>query len=248
MITIKSPEDFAKMRVAGQVVAEVHERVKEASRPGVRLVELEKLAADIIEKRSCRPSFFNYHGYPATICLSPNNVIVHGIPDRRVLREGDILALDVGAIFEGWHGDAAISFGIGEISEEAQALLDATEHAMWAGIEQCRPGRRLGDIGHAVESVADEGGYGVVREYTGHGIGRQMHEEPQVLNYGDPGTGLKLKEGMAICIEPMLNLGEGTTRLLKDGWSVVTADGSLSAHFEHTIAITADGPEVLTVP
>ncbi len=248
MITIKSSEDFAKMRVAGRVVAEVHTKVREAASPGTRLIDLDKLAAEIIEKRGCLPSFLNYHGYPATICLSPNNVIVHGIPDRRVLREGDILALDVGTIFEGWHGDAAISFGIGKISEEAQALLEATERAMWAGVEQSRPGRRLGDIGHAVESVAHEGGYGVVREYTGHGIGRQMHEEPQVLNYGDPGTGLKLKEGMAICIEPMLNIGEGATRVLKDGWSVVTADGSLSAHFEHTIAIMADGPQVLTVP
>ncbi len=248
MITIKSPEEFAKMRAAGKVVAEVHDRVREAALPGVRLVELDGLAAGIIEKRGCLPSFLNYRGYPATICLSPNNVIVHGIPDRRALKEGDILAVDVGTIFEGWHADAAISFGIGEISKEAQELLDATERALWAGIEQCRPGRRLGDIGHAVESVANEAGYGVVREYTGHGIGRQMHEEPQVLNYGEPGSGLKLKEGMAICIEPMFNFGDGATRLLRDGWSVVTADGSLSAHFEHAIAITAEGPEVLTVP
>jgi methionyl aminopeptidase len=248
MITIKNPEEFGKMRAAGRVVAEVHTRVREAARPGVKLVELDALAAEIIEKRDCLPSFLNYHGYPATVCLSPNNVIVHGIPDRRVLKEGDILALDVGTIFEGWHADAAISFGVGEISKEAQGLLDATERALQAGIDQSWAGRRLGDIGHAVESVANEAGYGVVREYTGHGIGRQMHEEPQVLNYGEPGSGLKLKEGMAICIEPMFNLGGGATRVLKDGWSVVTADGSLSAHFEHTISITADGPEVLTVP
>jgi methionyl aminopeptidase len=180
------------------------------------------------------------------VCLSPNDVIVHGIPDDRRLEEGDILSLDAGAIVEGWHADAALTFGIGEISDEATRLIEVTEQSMWAGIRETKPGARLGDIGAAIQAVGDDAGYGVVREYTGHGIGRQMHEEPQVLNYGTPGKGMRLRKGMAICIEPMFNLGSRETRVLEDEWSVVTADGSLSAHWEHTIAITPDGPEVLT--
>jgi len=248
MITFKGPAEFAKMRRAGRVVAEVLTKVREAARPGVELAGLDSLAAGIVAERGCLPSFLNYHGYPAHICLSPNETIVHGIPDERRLREGDILSVDMGAIFEGWHGDAAVTFAIGEISAEAQRLLEATEKALWAGLEQCRDGRRLGDVGHAIWAVGDAAGLGVVQEYTGHGIGRQMHEEPTVLNYGDPGRGLRLKRGMAVCIEPMFNLGGRQTRLLDDGWTVVTADGSLSAHFEHTVAITAEGPEVLTLP
>ena len=248
MITFKGPAEFARMRRAGRVVAEVLTKVTEAARPGVSLLSLDRLAAGILAERGCLPSFLNYHGYPAHICLSLNETIVHGIPDGRALREGDVLAVDVGAIFEGWHGDAATTFGIGEISAEARRLLEVTERGLWAGIEQCRDGRRLGDVGHAISSVAAAAGFGVVREYTGHGIGRQMHEEPQVLNYGEPGKGLRLKRGMAVCIEPMFNLGGRQTKVLEDGWTVVTADGSLSAHFEHTVAITAHGPEVLTLP
>ncbi|MBP1632649.1 MAG: type methionyl aminopeptidase [Acidobacteria bacterium] len=248
MITFKGPAEFARMRRAGRVVAEVLTKVTEAARPGVSLLTLDRLAAGIIAERGCLPSFLNYHGYPAHICLSLNETIVHGIPDGRALREGDVLAVDVGAIFEGWHGDAATTFGIGEISAEARRLLEVTERGLWAGIEQCRDGRRLGDVGHAISSVAAAAGFGVVREYTGHGIGRQMHEEPQVLNYGEPGKGLRLKRGMAVCIEPMFNLGGHQTKVLEDGWTVVTADGSLSAHFEHTVAITHRGPEVLTLP
>jgi methionyl aminopeptidase len=248
MITFKGPAEFARMRRAGQVVAEVLAKVREAARPGVDLLSLDHLAARIVEERGCLPSFLDYHGYPAHICLSVNDTIVHGIPDRRVLREGDLLSVDMGAIFEGWHGDAATCFGIGEISPEAQRLLEVTERGLWAGIEQCRDGRRLGDIGHAISTVGEGAGYGVVQEYTGHGIGRQMHEEPQVLNYGQPGKGMRLKRGMAVCIEPMFNLGDRHTRVLDDGWSVVTADGSLSAHFEHTVAITSGDPEVLTLP
>jgi len=246
MITIKTSEDFAKMARAGRVVAEVHAKVRDAARPGVTLISLDRLAAEIIRERDCTPSFLNYHGYPAHVCLSPNEVIVHGIPDGRRLEDGDLLSLDAGAIFEGWHADAAITFAVGEVASETRALIDTTERAMWAGIEQVRAGKRLGDIGHAVESVGRAAGYGVVREYTGHGIGRQMHEEPQVLNYGTPGKGMKLRSGMAVCIEPMLNMGTAETRVLDDGWSVVTADGSLSAHWEHTVAITPDGPRVLT--
>ena len=248
MITFKGPAEFARMRHAGRVVAEVLDKVRAASLPGVSLLSLDRLAAGIIEERHCLSSFLNYHGYSGHICLSPNATIVHGIPDGRVLCEGDILSVDAGAIFEGWHGDAAATFAIGDISAEARRLIETTEQGLWAGIEQCRDGRRLGDVGHAISAVAVAAGYGVVQEYTGHGIGRQMHEEPQVLNYGEPGKGMRLKKGMAVCIEPMFNLGGHHTRLLDDGWTVVTADGSLSAHFEHTVAITSRGPEVLTLP
>ena len=248
MITLKSPGEFALMRRAGRVVAEVLESVRKAALPGVALIELDRLAAQIIRDRECRSSFLNYHGYPAHICLSPNEVIVHGIPDQRILHEGDLLALDAGAIFKGWHADAAITFGIGEVSEQALRLMAATEQALWAAFEKCRPGGRLGDVSHAIESIGASAGYGVVHEYTGHGIGRQMHEEPQVNNFGEPGRGLKLKAGMAVCLEPMFNVGGHQTRVLSDGWTVVTADGSLSAHFEHTVAVTGGGPEVLTLP
>jgi methionyl aminopeptidase len=248
VITIKSPADFALMARAGRVVAEVHEKLRAAAKPGVRLIDLDAMAAEIIRRRGATPSFLNYHGFPAHVCLSPNNVIVHGIPDHRRLEEGDLLSLDAGAIVEGWHADAAITFEIGDVPAEAVRLNEATKQGMWAGIEATKAGARLGDIGAAVQQVGEAAGFGVVREYTGHGIGRQMHEEPQVLNYGIAGKGLKMKRGMAICIEPMFNAGGRETRLLEDGWSVVTADGSLSAHWEHTIAITADGPRVLTLP
>jgi methionyl aminopeptidase len=248
MITIKGPHEFELMRRAGKVVARIHRELREAAVPGVTMLELDRMAARIIADGDCTSNFLNYHGFPAHVCLSPNEVIVHGIPDDRKVTEGDILSLDAGAIYQGWHGDAALTFAIGEIPAEVQALLDATEKALWAGIEAAVPGARLGDVGYAIEQVAIEAGLGVVREYTGHGIGRQMHEEPQVLNYGELGRGMKLKAGMAIAIEPMFNLGGEATRVLEDNWSVVTADGSLSAHFEHTVAITKEGPEVLTLP
>jgi methionyl aminopeptidase len=248
MITVKGPAEFAKMRKAGIVVARIHSELQEAAKPGVTLLELDDLAAKIIADAGCTPSFLGYHGFPAHTCLSVNETIVHGIPDGRVLEEGDILSVDAGAIYEGWHADAAVTFGIGEISDEAARLIEVTRQAMWAGAEACVHRARLGDIGATIEAVAHPHGYGIVREYTGHGIGRQMHEEPQVPNYGSPGRGMRVKEGMAICIEPMFNLGGDETRVLDDGWSVVTADGSLSAHWEHTVAITPDGPQSLTVP
>ncbi len=249
MITIKTPDDFAKMRVAGRVVARIHAALREAAAPGVTLISLEEIAAGIIEEAGTRSSFLNYHGtYPATTCLSVNEQIVHGIPSQRRLEEGDILSVDAGAIHEGWHADAAITFPIGDIPEKTQTLLDTTEKAMWRAIEMSTVGTRLGDIGEAISEVAAGEGYGVVHEYTGHGIGRQMHEEPQVPNYGRKGSGMKLRAGMAICIEPMFNLGGDATATLDDGWTVVTADGTLSAHFEHTVAVTPDGPEVLTLP
>lgn len=249
MITIKKPAEFAKMRRAGKVVARIHEALREAAAPGVRLTDLEAIAARIIRDGNTRPSFLNYHGtYPATTCLSVNEQIVHGIPGERRLEEGDILGVDAGAIYEGWHADGAITFAIGEVPDKVTTLLETTERALSEAIALVRPGGRLGDIGALISGIAAEQGYGVVREYTGHGIGRHMHEEPQVLNYGRSGTGMKLRAGMAICIEPMFNLGGDETRTLDDGWTVVTADGTLSAHFEHTIAVTPDGPEVLTVP
>ena len=247
MITIKSRREFAKMQKAGACVAAVHAAVRDAAAPGVTLLELEEIGAKVIADHGCTSSFLNYLGtYPATLCLSPNDVIVHGIPNGYRLEEGDILSIDAGAIFEGFHGDAAFTMGIGDISPEARHLIDTTEEGMWTGIRQVRKGSRLGDIGSAIQAVGDAHGYGVVEEYVGHGIGRQMHEDPQVPNHGVPGKGLKLKSGMALCIEPMFNMGSRETKVDGDGWTVRTRDGSLSAHWEHTIAITPDGPMVFT--
>lgn len=248
MITIKSRREFAKMQRAGACVAAVHREVRSAAAPGVSLLELEKIGAETIAAHGCTSSFLNYLGtYPATLCLSPNDVIVHGIPSEYQLQEGDILSVDAGAIFEGFHGDAAFTMAIGDVSSEARHLIDATEDGMWAGIREVRKGNRLGDIGAAIAAVGERSGYGVVEEYVGHGIGREMHEEPQVPNYGKPGIGLKLKTGMALCIEPMFNVGRRETKVDADGWTVRTDDGSLSSHWEHTVAITPDGPMVFTV-
>ncbi|MFP3915550.1 MAG: type I methionyl aminopeptidase, partial [Actinomycetota bacterium] len=247
MITIKSRREFEKMAVAGACVAAVHRAVREAAVPGTSLLELEEISRRVLAERDCQSSFLNYHGtYPATLCLSPNDVIVHGIPTDYVLREGDILSVDAGAIYQGFHGDAAFTMPIGEVSAEARALIEATEEGMWAGIRAVKPGARLGDIGAAISEVGARHGYGVVEEYLGHGIGRQMHEEPQVPNVGEPGKGMKLRTGMALCIEPMFNLGERQTTVDADGWTVRTADGSLSAHWEHTVALTKDGVMIFT--
>lgn len=248
MISIKSRREFAKMQKAGACVAAVHQAVREAAAPGVSLLELEQIGGRVIAGHRCTSSFLNYLGtYPATLCLSPNDVIVHGIPNEYRLQEGDILSVDAGAIFEGFHGDAAFTMPIGTVSSEAQHLIDTTEAGMWAGIREVRKGNRLGDIGAAISEVGESRGYGVVQEYVGHGIGREMHEEPQVPNYGERGKGMKLKAGMALCIEPMFNIGRRNTKVDKDGWTVRTEDGSLSAHWEHTVAITPDGPMVFTV-
>jgi methionyl aminopeptidase len=247
MITIKSRREFAKMQKAGAAVAAVHQAVREAASPGVSLRELEEIGAKVIADHGCTSSFLNYLGsYPATLCLSPNDVIVHGIPNEYRLREGDILSVDAGAIYEGFHGDAAFTMGIGEIAPAAQRLIDVTEEAMWAGLAKVTKGNRLGDVGAAIHDVGEAHGFGVVEEYVGHGIGREMHEEPQVPNHGEPGTGLKLRSGMALCIEPMFNMGTKRTKVDPDGWTVRTEDGSLSAHWEHTVAITPDGPQVFT--
>jgi methionyl aminopeptidase len=245
---LKNRAEIDKMRRAGRVVAEMHEKCVAAAVPGVTTAHLDKVARDVLERRGARSNFLNYHGFPAVICTSPNNTIVHGIPGSYRLKDGDILSIDCGAIIEGYHGDAAVTVPIGEISDEAAALLKTTEASLQAAIEQIRDGNRLSDIGHAVQEVAEAAGYSVVREYVGHGIGTAMHEEPQIPNYGPPGKGIKLKVGHVFAVEPMVNVGAPGTLLLDDGWTVVTADGSLSAHFEHTIALTEDGPEVLTVP
>jgi methionyl aminopeptidase len=203
----------------------------------------------VIERRGARSNFLNYHGFPAVVCTSPNEVIVHGIPSETVvLEEGDILSIDCGAIIEGWHGDAAITVPIGEIDDESQQLIDVTRACLDDAIQEIVVGNRLGDIGHAVESRALAAGFSVVREYVGHGIGTAMHEEPQVANYGPPGRGMKVREGHVLAIEPMINVGTQETQTLADGWTVVTRDGKRSAHFEHTIACTEHGPEVLTLP
>jgi methionyl aminopeptidase len=247
VITRKSPEEIDRMRRAGRLVGHTLSRVVEAVRPGVTLLELDALAERVIRDGGGIPSFLGYHGFPATLCLSPNDWIVHGIPNGYVLQDGDILSVDCGAIVEGWHGDAAVTVPVGQVDDAARRLLETTERAMWAGIAQVRAGNRLSDIGHAVERVAAAPGYGVVREYVGHGIGTRMHEEPQVPNYGRPGRGLRLEVGLVLAIEPMVNEGGPESRVLDDGWTVVTRDGSRSAHFEHTVAITPQGPEVLTL-
>jgi methionyl aminopeptidase len=246
MITIKTPREFEKMAVAGRCVAAVHEEIRRAARPGVGLLELDRIAERVTRLHRCVPSFLGYHGYPAHICASPNDVIVHGIPNAYRLREGDILSIDAGAIYEGYHGDAAFTVAIGQVTPEATALIATTEEAMWEGVRRVRHGSRVGDIGAVIEAVGRQAGYGVVREYVGHGIGRQMHEEPQIPNYGTEGKGLKLRTGMAVCVEPMFNLGSWETKVDPDGWTVRTADGSLSAHWEHTVAITPDGVVVTT--
>ena len=245
----RTKDELAKMRKAGRVVAEMHAKTREAIKPGVTTMQLDKIAREVIEKRGARSNFLNYHGFPAVICTSPNDMIVHGIPSEKVvLQEGDIISIDCGAIIEGYHGDAAYTAPVGDISPEARKLIEVTEASLDAGIAQMLDGNRLTDISHAVQTVAEAGGYSVVREYVGHAIGTAMHEEPQVPNYGPPGKGPKLRSGMVFAIEPMVNMGRPETFLLEDGWSVVTADGSLSVHVEHSIAITDNGPEILTLP
>jgi methionyl aminopeptidase len=245
---IRSPSEIEKMRKAGRVVAEIIEKTRAAIRPGVTTAEIDKVSREVLDLRGARSNFLNYHGFPATICASPNDMIVHGIPGDYVLEEGDIISIDQGAIVEGYHGDAAYTAPVGEVSPLAKRLIEVTEASLWAGIEQMRPGNRLNDIGRAVQQVAEAAGFSVVRNYVGHAIGTAMHEEPQVPNYWPGSPGPRLKAGNVFAIEPMVNVGGAETRELADGWSVVTADGSLSAHFEHTIAITENGPEVLTRP
>jgi methionyl aminopeptidase len=229
------------------VVAEMHEATRSVARPGVATAQVDAVAREVLARRGATSNFLGYHGFPAVVCTSPNDMIVHGIPGAYVLKEGDILSVDCGAIVEGYHADAAYTVAIGSVSEEAQRLIEVTERSLWAGIEQLVAGHRLHEVGRAVQEVAEAAGFTVVREYVGHAIGTAMHEQPQVPNYW-PGTpGPVLKTGMVYAVEPMVNAGSAETRMLDDGWSVVTADGRLSAHFEHTIAVTDHGPEVFTL-
>ena len=248
MIIYKSADEIAKMRKAGRVVAGTIDRVVAAVRPGVATAALDDVAEAYIGEQGAIPSFKGYKGFPASICVSINDEVVHGIPSpRRLLAEGDVVALDFGAIWEGFHADSALTMFVGDPpSAEAEKLVRVTEEALEAGISQIGPGARLSDIGAAVQQVAEGAGFSVVREYVGHGIGRNLHEDPQIPNYGDPGRGPLIKPGLVVAVEPMVNIGGWETRVLADDWTVVTEDGSISAHFEHTIAVTEDGREVLT--
>jgi methionyl aminopeptidase len=245
-IIIKTEDEIAAMRQAGRIVAMILKTMAAQIRPGMETRELDIIAVKELEKYGARPSFKGYHGFPANLCVSVNEEIVHGIPGKRVLREGDIVSLDFGAIYDGFQGDAALTVGVGRISKQAAALIETTKNALKSGISAARAGARLGDVSHAIQNYAESRGYSVVREYTGHGIGRDMHEEPQIPNFGLPDSGPVLKKGMALALEPMVNIGDWRTRVGDDQWTVLTADGSLSAHFEHTIAITDGEPEVLT--
>jgi methionyl aminopeptidase len=247
-IQVKSPEQIERMYAAGQVVARTLTVLKESVRPGVSTAELDSIAERLIRAAGAVPSFLGYSGFPASICTSVNEQVVHGIPSKeQVLRAGDVISIDCGAILDGWHGDSALSVGVGEIDPADQAMLDACEDSMWAGITQAVSGQRLGDVSHAIEmSVRGSGDYGLIREYTGHGIGTEMHMDPMVRNYGPPGQGLRLRAGLALAIEPMITRGGRHVDELDDGWTVITRDGSRAAHFEHTVAITPEGPWVLT--
>jgi methionyl aminopeptidase len=247
---IRNADELAKMRKAGRVVAEMHDEIRKAITPGVTTGELDQIGRDVIERRGARSNFLGYSHppFPGVICASPNDMIVHGIPGPYVLEEGDVISIDCGAIIEGYHGDAAFTAPVGQVDEEASRLLKVTEESLYAGIAAMVPGNRISDIGHAVQTVAEAAGFSVVREYVGHAIGTAMHEKPEVPNYGEPGKGPKLRPGNVYAVEPMVNAGSRFTKVLDDAWSVVTADGELSAHFEHTIAITEDGPEIFTIP
>ena len=237
------------MRDAGRISARALRLAGEAVEPGVSTAEIDRIVRRYIEGEGATPSFLGYSGFPASACISVNEVVIHGIPHKgQILREGDIVSIDVGALYEGFHGDNAWTFDCGDVSKEAQALMDATRESLFEGINAARPGNRVGDIGSAVQRYVEARGYSVVRDFVGHGVGAKLHEEPSVPNYGTPGRGVRLLPGMTLAIEPMINQGVHQVETLADGWSVVTADGKLSAHFEHSIAITPDGPVILTLP
>ena len=247
MINLKTTRELRMMREAGKISQEALLKAGEAVKPGVSTLELDKIVRKTIEKAGAVPSFLGYGGFPASACISVNNVVIHGIPSaKQIIREGDIVSIDVGAFYEGFHGDNAWTFPCGEISMEAQKLLDATRESLFLAIEMAKPGNRLGDIGSTVQKYVEARNYSVVRDFVGHGVGAKLHEDPSVPNYGTPGRGVRLLPGMTIAIEPMVNAGGHEVTVLGDGWTTVTRDGRLSAHFEHTIAITPDGPVILT--
>ncbi len=247
MITLKAEWEIEKMRRAGALTAQARDYVAALVRPGVTTRELDDAARRFIEERGGTPSFLGYEGFPASICASVNSVVVHGIPDGQVLRDGDIVSLDLGVIVDGYHGDTATTVAVGEVPPDMRALLAATRQALLAGVAQAVPGNHLSDISHAVEEVGERAGFSIVVDFVGHGIGREMHEDPQVPNYGPPGRGIQLRRGMVLAIEPMINMGGPDVRIRDDGWTVETIDGRPSAHFEHTVAVGAP-PDVLTAP
>lgn len=248
MVQLKTARELSLMKDACRISAQALRAAGEAVKPGVSTLEIDTIVRQFIEKQGATPSFLGYGGFPASACVSVNNVVIHGIPNKHtILREGDIVSVDVGAYYKGWHGDNARTFPCGKISAEAQALLDATEGGLQKGIEQALAGNRIGDIGSAVQRYVESRSYSVVRNYVGHGVGAKLHEDPSVPNYGTPGRGVRLLPGMTIAIEPMVNEGTHYVRVKNDKWTVVTADGKLSAHFEHTIAITPDGPRIMTL-
>ena len=248
MIAIKNSRELSMMREACVISARALKLAGEAVEPGVTTEEIDRIIRRYIESQGATPSFLGYGGYPASACISVNETVIHGIPDKRVIKAGDIVSIDVGAYFNGFHGDNAATFAAGEISPEAQALLDATRESLYEGIAQAVAGNRIGDIGSAVQRYVEMRGYSVVRQFVGHGVGTNLHEDPSVPNFGTPGRGPRLLPGMTLAIEPMINMGGPEVRILKDGWTTVTTDGKLSAHFEHTVAITKDGPVILTMP
>lgn len=246
MIISKSKAELEIMREAGRIVALTHQELAKWIRPDISTIELDQIADRFIRSNNAIPSFKGYGGFSGNICISVNQELVHGIPGRRVLQDGDIVTLDIGADFKGYHGDSAWTYPVGTISDEAKRLMDVTEQSLYKGLEQALPGARLSDVSHAIQSYVEAAGFSIVREYVGHGIGRNLHEDPQIPNYGPPGRGPRLTPGMVLAIEPMVNAGKRYVRTLEDNWTVVTVDNSLSAHYEHTIAITDDGCEILT--
>jgi len=246
MVILKSPSEIDKIRQSNVIVAEVLEILRQKIKCGADTLTLDKLSEEIALARNATPAFKGYRGYPYSLCTSVNHQVVHGFPSKRSLEEGDILSMDFGIFYNGYYGDAAITVPVGEISGAAQRLIKTTEKALFSGIEQAVPGKRLSDISHAIQSHVEAAGFSVVRRFVGHGIGKALHEDPQVPNYGKPGMGIRLKPGMVLAIEPMVNIGGYEVKTLEDGWTTVTKDGSLSAHFEHTIAITEDGPVILS--
>jgi methionyl aminopeptidase len=246
MVILKLPEEIEKARASNQIVAEVLSKLRDKVKPGVTTRELDKLAEEIAEKRGARPAFKGYRGYPYSLCTSVNEEVVHGMPSARVLKEGDIVGLDFGVLYKGFFGDSAITLPVGKIDAAALQLLKVTEQSLYEGIAQAKEGNRLGDISGSVQQTVEAPGFSVVRDFVGHGIGRNLHEEPQIPNYGKKGRGLTLKSGMILAIEPMVNQGDYRVKILQDGWTVVTEDGRLSAHFEHSVAITDNGPDILS--
>jgi methionyl aminopeptidase len=246
MIVCKSDTELSLMREAGRIVADTHRLMKQAATSGITTAELDRIADAYIRSQGALPSFKGYNGFPSSICASTNEELVHGFPGPRKLAEGDIISIDIGAQYRGYHGDSAWTYGVGTISEEAQRLLDVTENSLYAGLALVRPDVRLFTVSHGIQKVIEEAGFSVVREYVGHGIGAKLHEEPQIPNYGFPAGGPRLKPGMTLAIEPMVIVGERYVKTLADNWTVVTVDGSLCAHFEHTVAVTEDGYEILT--